>query len=139
MTRLNFNIGPYGIFFLKSSPLKPVSQFKANMAWMVLRWLTFKIMSCDPDLHPRWPPSADIVLTLDPKGNMFKNLLLWNQLANLKQTWHGWSLSGQFSKLCPVTLTSIQNGRLQRTYCSFNIGPYGISQFKANMAWMVLG
>ena len=20
-------------------------------------------MSCDPDLHPRWPPSADIVLT----------------------------------------------------------------------------
>jgi hypothetical protein len=38
---------------------------------------------------------------------------------------HGWSLSGQFSKLCPVTLTSIQDGRLQRTYCSFNIGPYG--------------
>jgi hypothetical protein len=32
-----------------------VSQFKANMAWMVLRWSTFKIMSCDPDLHPRWP------------------------------------------------------------------------------------
>jgi hypothetical protein len=45
--------------------------------------------------------------------------------AYLKQTWHGWSLSGQFSKLCPVTLTSIQDGRLQRTYCSFNIGPYG--------------
>jgi hypothetical protein len=41
--------------------------------------------------------------------------------ANLKQTWHGWSLSGQFSKLCPVTLTSIQDGHLQQTYCSFNI------------------
>jgi hypothetical protein len=27
-------------------------------------WIsTFKILSCDPDLHPRWPPSADIVLT----------------------------------------------------------------------------
>jgi hypothetical protein len=23
----------------------------------------FKIVSGDPDLHPRWPPSADIVLT----------------------------------------------------------------------------
>jgi hypothetical protein len=46
----------------KSSPLKPVSQFKANMAWMVLRWSTFKFMSCDPDLHPRWPPSANIFL-----------------------------------------------------------------------------
>jgi hypothetical protein len=38
--------------------------------------ITFKIISSDPDLHPRWPPSADIVLTQDPMGNMFKNLLL---------------------------------------------------------------
>jgi hypothetical protein len=43
--------------------LKLVSQFKANMAWMVLKWSTFKLISSDPDLHPRWPPSADIVLT----------------------------------------------------------------------------
>jgi hypothetical protein len=41
---------------------KPVSQFKASMAWMVLKWSIFKIVSGDPDLHPRWPPSADIVL-----------------------------------------------------------------------------
>jgi hypothetical protein len=41
-------------------PLKPVSQFKTNMAWMVLK-------------------------------------------------------SGQFSKLCLVTLTSIQDGHLQQT------------------------
>jgi hypothetical protein len=39
----------------KSSPLKPVSQFKANMTWMVLKWSIFKIVSGDPDLHPRWP------------------------------------------------------------------------------------
>jgi hypothetical protein len=51
MTRLNFNIGPYGKNVYKSSPLKPVSQFKANMAWMVLRWSTFKIMSCPPKDH----------------------------------------------------------------------------------------
>jgi hypothetical protein len=43
------------------SSLKPVSQFKANMAWMVLKWAIFKIVSSDPDLHPRWPPSADIL------------------------------------------------------------------------------
>jgi hypothetical protein len=24
-------------------------------------------MSCDPDLHPRWPPSADIVLVVSDK------------------------------------------------------------------------
>ena len=44
-------------------PLKPVSQFKAIMAWMVLKWSIFKIVSGDPDFHPRWPSSADIVLT----------------------------------------------------------------------------
>jgi hypothetical protein len=44
-----------------SSALKPVSQFKANMAWMVLKWSIFQIVSGDPDLHPRWPPSADIL------------------------------------------------------------------------------
>jgi hypothetical protein len=58
----SFNIGHYGKYVYKS-PLKPVSQFKANMAWMVLKWSIFKIVSGDPDLHPRWPPSADIVLT----------------------------------------------------------------------------
>jgi hypothetical protein len=45
-------------------------------------------------------------------------------------TWHKWSLGGQFSKLCPVTLTSIQYGHLQRTYCRFSIGPYGKKCFK---------
>jgi hypothetical protein len=34
---------------------------------------------------------------------------------NLKQTWHEWSLGGQLSKLCPVTLISIQDGHRQRT------------------------
>ena len=61
---------------LKSSPLKPVSQYKANMAWMVLKWPICKIVSDDPDLHPRRPPSADIVLTQDPMGkNVLKSSL----------------------------------------------------------------
>jgi hypothetical protein len=36
-------IGPYGKYVLKSSPLKPVSQFKVNMAWMVLKRSIFRI------------------------------------------------------------------------------------------------
>jgi hypothetical protein len=43
-----------------SLDMKPVSQFKANMTWMVLKWSIFKIVSSDPDLHPRWPPPQDI-------------------------------------------------------------------------------
>jgi hypothetical protein len=41
---------------------------------------------------------------------LFKSLLLWNQSADLKQTWHGWALSSILSNLCPVTTTSIQDG-----------------------------
>ena len=65
MTLLSFNIGPYGRMEKKNFffPLKPVSQFKANMAWMVFSWSTAKIVFNDPDLGPKWPPSADIVLT----------------------------------------------------------------------------
>ena len=43
---------------------------------------------------------------------MFKSPL---KPVNLKQTWHEWSLGGQLSKLCPVTPTSIQDGRRQQT------------------------
>jgi hypothetical protein len=35
--------------------------------------------------------------------------------ANLKQTWHEWSLNGQLSKLYPVTQTAIQDGHHQQT------------------------
>jgi hypothetical protein len=52
----------------------------------------------------------------------------------VKKTWHEWSLGGQFSKLRPVTLTSIQDGHIQQTYCSFNIGPYGKKCFKKTMS-----
>jgi hypothetical protein len=68
-------------------------KFKANVAWMVLKWSTSKITSSDPDLHAKWLPSANIVLTWDRMGNMFKILHLWNEYANF-----------QLSKLCPVTL-----------------------------------
>jgi hypothetical protein len=47
----------------KSSPLKLLSQSQPNFADMILRWSTSKIVFSDPDLVPKWPPSADIVLT----------------------------------------------------------------------------
>jgi hypothetical protein len=39
---------------------------------MVLRWSTSKIEFSDPDLAPKWLPSAGIVLTYDPMGKLFK-------------------------------------------------------------------
>jgi hypothetical protein len=65
----------------KSSPLKSVCQCKANMAWMVLRWSTFKIMSCDPDIHPRWPPSGslDTILEIDHLCHVCFKLAYWFQ------------------------------------------------------------
>jgi hypothetical protein len=49
----SFNIGSYGKYVYKFSPLKPVSKFKASMAWMVLKWSIFKIVFSDPDLGCR--------------------------------------------------------------------------------------
>jgi hypothetical protein len=48
---------------------------KPNMSSMVLRWSTSKIVFSDPDLGSKWLPSADIVLTWDPMGKLFKSLL----------------------------------------------------------------
>jgi hypothetical protein len=56
-----------------------------------------------------------IFLTWTLWKKMFKSLLLRNQLVNLKQTWHEWSLGGQLSKIYPVTQTSIQDGHHQQT------------------------
>ena len=39
----------------KSSPLKPLTQIKPNMAGMVPGSVPFKIMSDSHALHPRWP------------------------------------------------------------------------------------
>ena len=40
-----------------------------------------------------------------------KNLLLWNNWANLNQTLLKWFLDGPLPKLCPVIPTSNQDGR----------------------------
>jgi hypothetical protein len=56
-------------------------------------------------------------LNIGPYGkNVFKIFPLKPvSQFNSKQTWHGWSLNGQLSKLSPVTQTSIQDGCHQRT------------------------
>jgi hypothetical protein len=75
--------------------------------------------------------SLDIILKVDHLRTIHAMFAL-NWLTGFRGNffWHEWSLSGKCSKLCPVTLTSIQDGLLQWTYCSFNIGPYGKKCFK---------
>ena len=41
--------------FQKSSSLKPLSQFKPNLAWIILRLFPLKAMSNSYALHPIWP------------------------------------------------------------------------------------
>ena len=59
----SFNIGPYGKNNEKSSRLKLLGQLGPNFDGMVLGWSCFRIVSVGPEVHPRWPPSAYIVLT----------------------------------------------------------------------------
>ena len=42
--------------FQKSSPLKPLGQFKPNLTWIILRGFPLKVMSDDPADQPSWPP-----------------------------------------------------------------------------------
>ena len=42
--------------FQKSSPLKPLGQFKPNLAWIILRGFPLKFMSDDRADQPSWPP-----------------------------------------------------------------------------------
>jgi hypothetical protein len=53
-------------------------------------------------------------------GKLFKSLLFWNQSANLKQIWHGWSLGNIFSKLCPVTTTYFQRRRFLKKFTTYD-------------------
>jgi hypothetical protein len=65
----NLNIFPIGSY------VKTMSADGGHLGWR--SGSQDIILKVDhPDLHPRWPPSVDIVLTYDPMGNMFKNLLL---------------------------------------------------------------
>ena len=45
---------------LKSSRHKPLDQFQPKLAWMVLRWSPFKIVSGSSILYPRWLPLLKI-------------------------------------------------------------------------------
>ena len=55
-SRTLFNIGPYGKFVKKSSCLELLAQFEPDLAEMVLRWSSYRIVSDDPACQPRWPP-----------------------------------------------------------------------------------
>ena len=42
--------------FQKISPLKPLGQFKPNLAWIILRVFPLNVMSDDPADQPSWLP-----------------------------------------------------------------------------------
>ncbi len=49
--------------FQKSSPPKPLDQFKPNLAWIILRGFPLKVISDSHALHPRWPPLLKIEIS----------------------------------------------------------------------------
>ena len=97
--------------------LKPVSQFKANTAWMVLRWSSFKIVSSDPayiqDGYHQWtihhavqngliiPPLrrsggyTGLRLSVRPsvlpsvRNKIFRTTFLGNYKSDLLEIWYG--------------------------------------------------
>jgi hypothetical protein len=48
-------------FFLKSSPLKLLSQSQPNFAEMIFGCSPSKIMSGISDLRPKWPPQPNLI------------------------------------------------------------------------------
>ena len=58
----SFNIGPYGKNN-KKSHLKLLTNWDQTLMEFSLDGPLFRIVSVGPEGHPRWPPSANIVLT----------------------------------------------------------------------------
>ena len=73
---LSLTLNPMGKMFQNASSLKPLGQLKPNCPGMIIGRVSTKFMFFMSIGIPRWPPPQDIVLTNDPMGNMFKNLLL---------------------------------------------------------------
>ena len=73
--------------FQKSSPLKPLDQFKPNLARIILRGFPLKIMSDNHVRHPRWPPLLKIEISSNvqycfilsqnvPKFELYKYIIM---------------------------------------------------------------
>jgi hypothetical protein len=56
-----------GTIPFKSSPLNPLNQVKANLAWMVVGWSLFNIVSDSAALHSKWLllPKIEISLVVN--------------------------------------------------------------------------
>jgi hypothetical protein len=71
--------------FQKSSPLKVLDQWKANLVWIITRVFSFKIVSGDAVHQPTWPMLLKIEHTvkLQVLGNNSKTV---NNIKNLTRS-----------------------------------------------------
>jgi hypothetical protein len=58
---------------VKSSPLKPLNQIKANLAGMVVGWSLFNIVSDSATLHSKWLLLPKIEISLVIKDHFNSN------------------------------------------------------------------
>ena len=117
------------------------NKFWWNSHWMVL----FQKFVRRFGPSTKMAPTAELNLTQDPMGNSHKNLLLRNHWANCNQALVEWSLDDPLPKLCPVILTSNQDGRQAKNRKSWDeifkkSSPLKLlSQSQPNCAEMILG
>ena len=89
-------------------------------------------------------PTAELSLTYDPMGNSHFNLLLRNHWANCNKTLVECTLDGLLLKLCPIILTSNQDGhqaknRKKGDEIKNKSSLKLLSQSQPNFAEMILG
>ena len=96
-----------------SSPQKPPGQSKSNFIWSLLGLGERKFAQIILVTWPRWPPCPYMVKT-------FKNLLLWNRLVDVIETWY--TASG--TRVLPSLLKWWPWVDLDLFLARFNMVPY---------------
>ena len=98
----------------RSSPLKPLSQFKPNLAWIILMGFPLKIKSDSHAIHPRWPLLLKIDISSNgqnciilsqnvPKFELYKQIKHNDELFNIYYMifYELWTIA-DFDRLCKL-------------------------------------
>ena len=100
--------------FQKSSPLKPLSHLKPNLAWIILMGFPLKIKSDIHAIHPRWPLLLKIDISSNgqnciilsqnvPKFELYKQIKHNDELFNIYYMifYELWTIA-DFDRLCKL-------------------------------------